>query len=139
MRDIKRFYLKRLKFKVKSNMSSDSDSDRDTKVYKLRSRKNFPSWKQKTLSMASSKGYERFLLEDVAIKSEDDIDDKEIEMIEETDPDKRRKLKAELAKMTKTRKKSLNAAAMLTSSVKSRDLNIFSKCGKDPKKMYDLL
>ena len=120
-------------------MSSDSDSQHNTKVYKLRSRKNFPSWKQKTLSMASSKGYERFLLEDVTIESEDDIDDKEIAMIEETYPDKRRKLKAELAKMTKIRKKSLNAAAMLTSSVKSKDLKMLSNCGKDPKKMYDLL
>ena len=44
-----------------------------------------------------------------------------------------------LAKMIKTRRKSLNAAAMLTSSVRSRDLKRLSKCGKDPKKMYDLL
>ena len=139
MRDIKRFYLKRLKFKVKSNMSSDSDSDRDTKVYKLRSRKNFPSWKQKTLSMASSKGHARFLLEKVDIKTEDEIDAKETEMIEEKDVDNRRKLKAEARKWIKERKKSLEAAAVLTCSVKTGDLKMLSKCKQNPKKMFDLI
>ena len=69
--------------KVKSlKMSDSSDSEHhDTRVYKLRSRKNFPNWKQKTLSMASSKGYERFLLEDVNVEDDVVIDQKEIDYI----------------------------------------------------------
>ena len=104
-------------------MASDSgDSEHHkTSVYKLRSRKNFPSWKQKTLSMASSKGYERFLLEDVKIEKEQVIDDKKVDYIDEVDTDKRRKLRAEWSKMAKERKKSLAAATMLTCSVKDKE------------------
>ena len=68
-------------FKVMST-SGDSSSERNTKVYKLRSRKNFPSWKQKTLSTASSKGFKRFLLEDVKIKSEAELDQKKAGYVE---------------------------------------------------------
>ena len=120
-------------------MSDSSDSDRNTSVYKLRSRKNFPSWKQKTLSMASSKGYERFLLEDVKVEKEEVIDDKETEYIEEADADERRKLKAEWQKMVKVKKKSLDAAAMLTCSVRNKDLKMLAKCKKNPKKMFDMI
>ena len=98
-------------------MSSDSESDRNTKVYKLRSRKNFPSWKQKTLSMASSKGFERFLLEDVVVRSEVEIDSKETEVINEVNADARRRLNGEAIKWRRNRKKSLATAAMLTCSV----------------------
>ena len=119
--------------------SESSDSERDTKVYKLRSRKNFPSWKQKTLSMASSKGYERFLLNDVKVETDDDINRKELDYIDEKDVDIRRKLKAEWNKMVKERKRSLAAAAMLTCSVRSKDLKMLSKCKKNPKKMFDML
>ena len=66
----------------------NSDSEHNTKVYKLKSRKNFPSWKQKTLSLASSLGYERFLLGDVVVKTEDEVDAKEEEYIEENGNDK---------------------------------------------------
>ena len=62
--------------------SSDSSSERNTKVCKLRSRKNFPHWKQKTLSTASSKGFKRFLLEDVKIKSEAELDQKKAGYVE---------------------------------------------------------
>ena len=121
-------------------MSSDSsESDRNTKVYKLRSRKNFQTWKQKTLSLASSKGYERFLLEDVSVDSDNEIDNKEADYINETDDDERRKKKVALSKAKKNKKKSLEAAAMLTCSVKSKDLKMIAKCKNNPFKMFEVI
>ena len=70
-----------------SDNSSASGNHHDTKVYKLRSRKNFSNWKQKTLSMASSKGYERFLLEDVKVEQDAVIDQKEMDYINEGNAD----------------------------------------------------
>ena len=121
-------------------MSSDSSkSEQNTKVYKLKSRKNFQAWKQKTLSLASSKGYERFLLENVKVYSEADIDKVVEDYLDEVDEKERRKLKNQVDKMKKERKKSLAAAALLTMSVKSKDLKMLSKCKKDPKKMFDAI
>ena len=54
--------------------SDDSDSERNTKVYKFKSRKNFQVWKQKTLSMPSTRGLERFLLNDVPVNTEQEIE-----------------------------------------------------------------
>ena len=68
-------------------MSSDS-SDYGTssaKVYKLKSRKTFPAWKQKTLSLAKSKGYERFLLSEVPIKTEVELEAEETTYLGLTD------------------------------------------------------
>ena len=67
-------------------MSSDSrDSDTDAKAFKLRSRKLFPIWKQKTISAASTKGYSKYLTEDMSVKSDTEIDNKEVEYIKEVD------------------------------------------------------
>ena len=75
-------------------MSSDSsDSGDHTKVYKLKSRKNFPAWKQKTLSLASSKGHERFLLKTVKVPTEDEVNGKEQDYIQETDKAKAKQYK----------------------------------------------
>ena len=65
-------YIKEYKSeKSLRNMSSDSiDSERNKKFYLLKSRKNFHNWKEKTLSNASSQGYERFLLENVKVETE---------------------------------------------------------------------
>ena len=60
-----------------------------------------------------------------------------MDYIHETDDVKRRKLKGELSKMKRERRKSLAAAAMLTNSVKSKDLKMLSSCKMDPKKMFD--
>ena len=115
-------------------MSDSSDSEEhNTKVYKLRSRKNFHSWKQKTLSLASSKGYERFLLEDVKVEKESEIEAREAAYIAEKDIDRRRKLKSEWGKALKVRRQSLKAAAMLTCCIKDRDLKMLSKHKKGSK------
>ena len=89
--------------------------------------------------MASSKGYERFLLEDVKVEDDVVIDQKETDYINETDIDKRRKLKSELTKMMKVKEKSLKAAAMLTCSVKDSDLKMLARCKKNPKKMFEMI
>ena len=78
--------------------SESSDTETHTKVYKLKSRKNFQEWKQKTLSLASSKGYEMFLLGPVAVKTETGIDQKEMDYINETDDVKSKKIRKELSK-----------------------------------------
>ena len=104
--------------------SSDSEYHK-TSVYKLRGRKNFHSWKQKTLSMASSKGYERFLLENVKVEDEDDIELKKEDYIDKDDADKRRKLKSEWSKMARDRRNSLKSVMMLTCSVRDKDLRCF--------------
>ena len=43
------------------------------RFYLLKSRKNFHIWKEKTLSNASSQGFERFLLEDVKVDTDSNI------------------------------------------------------------------
>ena len=59
-------------------MSSDSEVESDTKVYTLRSRRHFATWKQKILSKnASSRGFDNFLLKDIAVKTQDELDTKE--------------------------------------------------------------
>ena len=53
-----------------SEMSDTSSNEgSNTKVYKLKSRRNFPEWKQKTLSLAKTKDYDKFLLEIVNVKT----------------------------------------------------------------------
>ena len=121
-------------------MSSNSSNSGDhTKVYKLKSRKNFPAWKQKTLSLASSKGYERFLLKTVKVPTEDKVNGKEQDYIQETDKTKAKQYKKELGLMKKERKKSLAAAAMLTGSVRTKDLKMLKKCKNDPRKMFEVI
>ena len=124
---------------ARASMSSDSSDSRDNKVFKLRSRRYFPMWKQKTLAAASSKGYEKYLLQAITIHSEVDIDAKEAQYINEADDGRRRVLKGELAKMKRERKKSLEAAEMLTNSIRSKDLKMLVKCKMDPKKMFETL
>ena len=121
-------------------MSSDSsDSGDNTKVYKLRSKKRFPIWKQKIVSAASSRGFEQFLLKDAAVKTQDELDMIETEYINETDDVKRRKLKGELSKYKRERKRSLAAADLITSNVRDKDLKQLAKCKLNPKAMFDVL
>ena len=79
-------------------MSSDdsSDSGGNAKAFKLRSRKLFPIWKQKTISAASSKGYSKYLIEDVKVESDMEKDQKETEYINGVDDKQRRVKKGEL-------------------------------------------
>ena len=123
----------------KISISDSSSSGDDTKVQKLRSKKEFPIWKQKILSTASSKGYEQYLLKSVVIKTQDELDVLETSCINETDDAKRRVLKGELAKYKRERKRSLAAANLITSNVRDKDLKKLSKCKQDPKKMFDVL
>ena len=125
--------------KRETKMSSNSDSDDHMKVYKLRSRRGFPIWKQKIMSVASAKGFDHYLTTNVAVKTQGDIDTKEIEVINETDDDARRVKKGELTKWKRERKRSLAAAEMLTSSVRSKDLKTLAKCKLNPKLMFDVL
>ena len=128
--------MRRVRVKV-SKMSSSSESEDDAKVYKLRSRSYFPIWKQKTLSMASSRGFEKYLSTSVPVNTEAEIDAKMAAYINETDDGARRVLKGELSQMKRARKKSLEAANMLTNSVRSKDLKMLANCKSDPKKMFD--
>ena len=87
--------------------SDDNESNANTKVYKLKSRKKFQSRKQKNLSMASSRGYVRFLLEDLQIDDDQEIKRKENDHINEVDDELRRKKKIILSKARRDKKKSL--------------------------------
>ena len=121
-------------------MSSDSsNSGQDSKVYKLRSRRYFPIWKQKTLSSAFSKGFEEYLLKNKSVKTQDEIDIKETSYINKTDDVKRRVMKGELGKWKRERRRSLAAASMLTSSVRTKDLKMLAKCKLDPNKMFEMI
>ena len=121
-------------------MTSDSsDLGKDAKAFKLRSRKLFPIWKQKTISTASSKGYSKYLIEDVKVESETEIDNKEVEYINEANDALRRVRKGELAKMKRMKRKSLEAAVLLTNSVRSKDLKMLANCKQDPHKMFEKL
>ena len=117
--------------------SSSSESEGNTKVYKLRSRTHFPAWKQKIISAASSKGFEKYLTSNVAVKTEAEIDQDEADYINEVDDHRRRVKRGLLSQAKRTRKKSLAAAEMLTNSVRSKDLKMLSKCKLDPKAMFD--
>ena len=117
--------------------SSSSESGNKTKAYKLKSRKHFPIWKQKTLATANLKGFAKYLTQNVTISSEADIDLKEMDYINEVDDGKRRKLKGELSQMKRIRQKSLDAAEMLTNSVRSKELKMLGKCKHNPKAMFE--
>ena len=121
-------------------MSSDSsDSGDNAKVYRLRSKKTFPIWKQKIISAASSRGFEQFLQKDMPVKTQDELDTIETNYINETDDAQRRKLKAELSKHKRERRRSLAAADLITSNVKDKDLKPLAKCKLNPKQMFDTL
>ena len=71
-------------------MSDSDESEHDpVRSYKLKSRRDFAAWKQKTLSLASSKGLEHYILNDVSVESESDLDQKEEAMINESDTNQR--------------------------------------------------
>ena len=120
-------------------MSSNSDSDDHMKTYKLRNRKGFSAWKQKIMSVASAKGYDQYLTTNITVKTQAELDTKEIEMINESNDDARRVKKGELTKWKRERKRSLAAAEMLTSSVRSKDLKTLAKYKLNPKLMFDVL
>ena len=122
-------------------MSSDSSeaSNNTTRVYKLRSRRHFATWKQKALSNASSRGFDQFLVNNVPVKTQTELDTEEQAYINETDEGQRRIKKGQLSKMKRERKKSLAAAEMLTNSVRSKDLKILAKCRLNPKAMFDAI
>ena len=63
----------------------------------------------------------------------------ETEYIDEDDDTKRRKLKAELVKEKRERKRSLAAAALIINNVKEADLKKLAKCKLNPKLMFDVL
>ena len=130
-RDIETIAVTRVSNKVTRSrnkivtMSSDSSESGDaTKVFKLRSRRSFPIWKQKIMSVASAKGFDQYLTKSIPIKTQAEIDAKEIDQINEADEDVRRVKKGELTKWKRERSRSLKAAEMLTSSVKSKDLKM---------------
>ena len=79
-------------------MSSNSDSDDHMKTYKLRNRKGFSAWKQKIMSVASAKGYDQYLTTNITVKTQAELDTKEIEMINESNDDARRVKKGELTR-----------------------------------------
>ena len=75
-------------------MSSESSDEGDkARVYRLKSKKVFPIWKQKIISAASSRGFEQFLLKDITVKTQDELDVIETDYINETDDAAGRKLK----------------------------------------------
>ena len=120
---------------------SDTSSNEgyNTKVYKLKSRKNFPEWKQKTLSLAKSKGYDRFLLNSVVVKTETEIEVLEDDYHAEQDAVLKASKKRIASKAKKERKAFLRAATVLAMSVRTKDLKIINKCKGDPKEMMDAL
>ena len=121
-------------------MSSDSSqSSNDTKVYKLKSRRHFQTWKQKMLSNASSRGFDSYLTKDIQVKTQDELDIAEQDYINENDEGQRRIKKATLHKLKRERNRSLLAAEMLTNSVRSKDLKILAKCKLNPKAMYEAI
>ena len=73
------------------------------------------------------------------VETESDIEKKEAKYIAEDYDNLRRKLRGELKKMKKTRKKSLAAAATLMKSVRSKNLKMLNKCKRGPNKMFDVI
>ena len=119
-------------------MSDSSNSDENTKVYKLVRKKKFPIWKQKMMSTASSKGFDKYLLNDVTVKTQDELDAKETQYINEPDETTRRVLKGELVK-ERERKRSLAAAELIIVNVREGDLKKLKNCKLNPKHMFDVL
>ena len=108
-------------------------------MFKLRSRKAFPIWKQKVMSAASARGFDQYFTKNLAVKTQDELDQQETDVINETDDNQRRVKKGELAKWKRERKRSLATAAMLTSSVRSKDLKTLAKCKLNPKLMFEAI
>ena len=119
--------------------SDSSDSGENMRVFKLRSRRSFPTWKQKIMSVASAKGFDQYITNNIAVKTQAELDLKETDMINESNEDARRVMKGELTKWTRERNRSLKAAEMLTSSVQSKDLKTLAKCKLNPYLMFETL
>ena len=123
-------------------MSDSEDSALSTeaqKVCKLRSSKDFLSWKTRILSTASGKGFQRYLLQNIPICTEEDIVNKSEEIYNEDDADKRKKLKLRLDIDEKNRKLSQKAAALIISSMKTDDVNTLAQHKDNPKRLFDEL
>ena len=117
---------------------STASSNKD-RVSKLRGNKDFLSWKTRILSIASGKGFQRYLLEDIPICTEQEIVDKSEEIYNETDPDARKRLKLRLDIDEKNRKLSQKAAALIICSIKTEDVDTLAKHKNNPKKLFDEL
>ena len=109
---------------------SDTSSNEgyNTKVYMLKSRKNFPEWKQKTLPVAKS-------VRQVPTENEVLEDDYHVEQDAVLKASKKRIT----SKAKKERQALLKATTVLTMSVRTKDLKIVSKCKGDPKEIMDAL
>ena len=79
------------------------------------------------------------MLKDVKIKTQAKLDTFEIEYINKTDDTKRRKMKAELSKHKRERRRSLVAEDLITSNVRDKDLKKLAKCKLNPKLMFNVL
>ena len=77
---------------------SNSNSDDHTKINKLRCRRGFPNWKQQIMLVANAKGFDQYLTTNIVVKTQAELDAKEIELINEINDDSRKMKKGELTK-----------------------------------------
>ena len=84
-------------------------------------------------------GFDQFLTTNISVRTQEEFDTLEIDYINEADEEVRRVKKGELRKLKQERKRSVAAAAMLTSSVRSKDLKLLAKFKLNPKKIFDAI
>ena len=72
-------------------MSEDESSGKEQSVraYRIREGDHWETWREKTLGIARAKGFERFLNSEVKVKTEDELDTLELDLINLSDETKK--------------------------------------------------
>ncbi len=102
-------------------MSSESENDgggsKTSGYIKLTGRKKFAEWKRKTEALAAQQGYSRFLINDIQVATEDELEIEWAKVEAETDVNTQKQMKIRYLKMKSTRKLSTSASCMLMMAV----------------------
>jgi len=125
-------------------MSSDEDNGKtgkngSTTFVKLRTKKQFPEWKRKTLALARQQGYSRFLERTIDVLTETEIEDLKTEIEVETDADKKKEKKLKLKREQQNSKLSTTASCMLTLAMPESVNKKLEDVKNDPKKMFEVI
>jgi hypothetical protein len=121
-------------------MSSESENDgvgsKTSGYIKLTGRKKFAEWKRKTEALAAQQGYSRFLINDIQVPTEDELEVEWAKVEAETDLNTQKQMKIRYLKMKSTRKLSTSASCMLMMAVPGTMSKKLESHMENPHAMY---
>ena len=123
-------------------MSSGSDNEaagNKSSYIKLTGRKKFAEWKRKTEALAAQQGYKRFLMSEVEVPTEEELETEWSKVEAEANVETQKKLKTKYLKLKSIRKLSTSASCMLMMSVPGNMSKKLEPCMESPYTMFKIV